>query len=135
MSHYWCQQTQTTSTALLCKRLAAICIFAALFVHNKQQQQKGILSSITLLLRPNVNATYLIERFSSSNKLFSSTQSSIPTILHLLNANAALILLVCMVWYVMEDSTSTWSCVVLLVTAVITWMKLLSYVHVKRDYR
>jgi len=81
-----------------------------------------------ILINLFINQAYLIELFSSRGVF---TQN-ISFVLHLVNANLALFVPMGIVWYLIDSQLGG---VMLLSCAVVTWMKLLSYMHANIDYR
>mmetsp|Transcript_23027 Transcript_23027/g.27248 ORF Transcript_23027/g.27248 Transcript_23027/m.27248 type:complete len:717 (-) Transcript_23027:515-2665(-) len=80
------------------------------------------------LLNVFISQAYLIELNSSRGLL----RERLSTSLHLVNANLALFVSIAIVWCLIDSPIG--GCM-LLMCAVTTWMKLLSYMHANTDYR
>uniref|UniRef100_A0A7S3Q517 diacylglycerol O-acyltransferase n=1 Tax=Chaetoceros debilis TaxID=122233 RepID=A0A7S3Q517_9STRA len=80
------------------------------------------------LLNVFVVFAYCIELY-TSRKIVSER---FGTILHIINTNAALFIPIAIIWYQMESPITG---LVLLMSATVLWMKLVSYAHANSDYR
>jgi len=80
------------------------------------------------LLNVFVVFAYCIELY-TSRKIVSER---IGTALHIINTNAALFIPIAIIWYQMESPITG---LVLLMSATVLWMKLVSYAHANSDYR